>query len=81
MNIVINDDNWTKVDLSGDKQITNQGTVQVRIKQSTIAPTNAQDGMLLSTYKEAYASIIITGADDVWVLPMGGQGLINVQVI
>ena len=81
MNINIMNTDWTLIDVSGDKQISNQGSTVVRLKQSASKPTETNDGLLLSNYSQPYASVIITGSDPVWALPIGVSGRLNVQVI
>ena len=81
MNLIITDSDWTLVPIPGDKQITNVGNCEIRISQQTDKPTNAQDGLVLSTYKHDYATIISKGMANVWLLPVGGQGVAHIESV
>jgi len=70
---------WIQVNVSGDKQITNQGSVPIRAAQQAAKPTNDNDGEIISTYAQAYASVIVDGEELVWVKGIGGNSVISVQ--
>ena len=81
MNLTITDSDWTLIPVAGDKQVTNIGNTSVRIIQQATKPTNAQDGLILSTYAQPYATSFIGGMTNVYVLPIGGNGTINIESV
>jgi hypothetical protein len=80
MNFNVPHANWVEVPESGDRQVSNQGSVPIRVAKSATAPTNDNDGVIVSTYSQAYATIFID-SDTYWAKGIGGNSVINVQSV
>jgi hypothetical protein len=80
MNFTVPSNDWVLIPGSGERQVTNQGLSEVRIAKTSTKPTNFQDGVRLSTYDQAYASVFISD-DDYYVVGVGGSSVINVQTV
>jgi len=80
MNFNVPHANWVEVPESGERQVSNQGSVPIRVAKSVTAPTNDNDGVIVSTYSQAYATVFISG-DKHWTTGIGGNSVINVQAV